>query len=115
MKSEVWRRRLAGVFPPITIGAVTTRTNTKHKPLRRFQAYSGLYFLNRLNNETHSRINNLNMTQYSTQDDLRHRNLLLKLENLLELAPLENLEANDENVVVLQTEIFNIQQLAKLN
>ena len=55
------------------------------------------------------------MTQYSTQDDLRHRNLLLKLENLLELAPLENLEANDENVVVLQTEIFNIQQLAKLN
>ena len=47
------------------------------------------------------------MTQYSTHDDLRHRNLLLKLENLLELAPLENLEANDENVVVLQTEIFN--------
>ena len=65
-----------------------------------------LYFLNRLNNETHSR-NNLNMTQYSTHDDLGHRNLLLKLENLLELAPLENLEAKDENVVVLQTEIFN--------
>ena len=58
---------------------------------------------------------NLNMTQHSTHDDLGHRNLLLKLENLLELAPLENLEANDENVVVLQTEIFNIQQLAKLN
>ena len=74
-----------------------------------------LYFLNRLNIETHSRINNLNMTQYSTHDDLGHRNLLLKLENLLELAPLENLEAKDENVVVLQTEIFNIQQLAKLN
>ena len=55
------------------------------------------------------------MTQHSTHDDLGHRNLLLKLENLLELAPLENLEANDENVVVLQTEIFNIQQLAKLN
>ena len=55
------------------------------------------------------------MTQYSTHDDHGHRNLLLKLENLLELAPLENLEANDENVVVLQTEIFNIQQLAKLN
>ena len=112
MKSEVWRRRLAGVFPPITIGAVTTRTNTKHKPLRRFQAYSGLYFLNRLNIETHSRIN---MTQHSTHDDLGHRNLLLKLENLLELAPLENLEAKDENVVVLQTEKFNVQQLAKLN
>ena len=47
------------------------------------------------------------MTQHSTHDDLGHRNLLLKLENLLELAPLENLEANDENVVVLQTEIFN--------
>ena len=55
------------------------------------------------------------MTQHSTHDDLGHRNLLLKLENLLELAPLENLEAKDENVVVLQTEIFNIQQLAKLN
>ena len=55
------------------------------------------------------------MTQHSTHDDLSHRNLLLKLENLLELAPLENLEAKDENVVVLHTEKFNVQQLAKLN